>query len=193
MSSCTEAHYGAIDKRFTELQHGIFSIAYDVLRMERTRSNNHYLTKNIVTNTATETEELAAKIGKRLKGGEVIEMVSDLGGGKTTFVRGLAKGAGSKDNVSSPTFKICNVYVAGSRQIYHYDFYRLPEAGLIEHELIEGLTASNSIIVIEWGDVVKHVLPERRLSILITATGETSRKIQFSYGKDLSYLTEGIC
>src|SRR3989344_5721785 len=94
-----------------------------------------------LSTSSAETENLASKIGRALKGGELIELVSDLGGGKTTFVRGLAKGMGSRDHVSSPTFTICNTYKVKSKsshaaqELWHFDFYRLHEAGLIEHEL----------------------------------------------------------
>lgn len=68
------------------------------------------MTLEIVSTSSEDTERLGERLGSKLKGGEVIELVSDLGGGKTTFVRGLARGMGSTDHVSSPTFKISNVY-----------------------------------------------------------------------------------
>jgi len=63
---------------------------------------------------------------------EIIELRSDLGGGKTTFTQGLAAGAGSKDAVSSPTFTLKKIYRAGELHIYHYDFYRLNEPGILK-------------------------------------------------------------
>ena len=68
------------------------------------------MTHSIVSTDSKSTEKLGALLGKQLKGGEVIELVSDLGGGKTTFVRGLAAGSGSKDQVASPTFTLSKVY-----------------------------------------------------------------------------------
>jgi tRNA threonylcarbamoyladenosine biosynthesis protein TsaE len=161
-------------------------------RMKQANNTNQDIC-TVLTSNAVMTEKLAEKIGTRLKGGEVIELVSDLGGGKTTFVRGLARGMGSGENVSSPTFKICNVYSAGQKQLYHYDFYRLKEAGLIEHELAEGLDEPTAVVIVEWGDVVSHVLPEKRLTIHIRATGENSRSLSINGPEDLQYLTEGLC
>ena len=114
-------------------------------------------------------------MGKRLQGGEVIELVSDLGGGKTTFVRGLARGIGSQDQVSSPTFTINNIYAGTTLKLYHFDFYRLFEPGIMREELAEILHEPEAITVVEWGGMVHDVLPADKLTITITATGETSR------------------
>src|SRR5882757_1123109 len=102
---------------------------------------------SVPSNGAQETEAIAEKIGQHLKGGEVIELVSDLGGGKTTFVRGLAKGFGSQDKVASPTFMLSKVYVAGDRQLHHFDFYRLQDAGIVAYEL-QGLIGDSDIVIV---------------------------------------------
>lgn len=150
------------------------------------------MTKAIKSISSDQTEEVARKIGSRLKGGEVIDLVSDLGGGKTTFVHGLANGAGSQDNVSSPTFTISNIYKTKGLQIYHFDFYRLHEAGLMQYELEEAMQDKTGVIVIEWSDVVSHVLPTGRLTIKIDHAGDDKRTIIFNYSKDLDYLMEGL-
>ncbi|HEY5806072.1 MAG TPA: tRNA (adenosine(37)-N6)-threonylcarbamoyltransferase complex ATPase subunit type 1 TsaE [Candidatus Saccharimonadales bacterium] len=138
------------------------------------------------------TEQLAEKLGGALKGGEVIELVSDLGGGKTTFVRGLARGAGSDDKVSSPTFTVSKVYKAEKFEIHHFDFYRLHEAGIMADELAEVAGDPKTVVVVEWADVVQHVLPEKRLTITIRQTPEGSRKISFSCHAGLNYLLEAM-
>lgn len=145
---------------------------------------------NSVSPQASET--LGAKIGQKLRGGEVIELVSDLGGGKTTFTRGLVQGTGSNNLVSSPTFTICNRYRAKQLTIYHFDFYRLSDAGLMEHELAEAFEDPNGVVVIEWSDVVAHVLLTKRLTIDITAKDEDSRQFKLTYPKSLEYLVEGL-
>lgn len=117
----------------------------------------------------------AERLGKRLRGGEVIELISDLGGGKTTFVRGLARGIGSQDQVTSPTFTINNVYQGAKLTLYHFDFYRLSEPGVMRDELAEILQDPQAVTVIEWGEMVHDVLPNDKLTMTITATGETSR------------------
>src|SRR3989344_592345 len=142
--------------------------------------------------SSAETENLASKIGRNLKGGEVIELVSDLGGGKTTFVRGLARGVGSLDKVASPTFTIKREYRAGDLTIHHFDFYRIHEPGDLQHELAESLHKPNNAVVIEWADIIKGILPAKRLTVRIKATGESTRQFDFSAPKQLAYLIEGL-
>jgi tRNA threonylcarbamoyladenosine biosynthesis protein TsaE len=144
------------------------------------------------SSSSAATETLAATLAKNLKGGEVIELVSDLGGGKTTFVRGLVHGLGSTSHVSSPTFKICNEYQSPRFRIYHFDFYRLAEAGLIANELAESIDDASGISVIEWGDVIQDVLPSEHLRVDIKNQGEHERSITFHYPKSQAYLLKGL-
>jgi tRNA threonylcarbamoyladenosine biosynthesis protein TsaE len=139
------------------------------------------------------TEAFAERLGQNCKGGEVIELISDLGGGKTTLVRGLARGLGSVDRVASPTFTISRVYKGGKYELHHFDFYRLHEAGLIQHELADVIDDPKIVTVIEWGEVVSHVLPDERLTIHIKRTGDEERRLTFEYPDSLSYLLENIC
>jgi tRNA threonylcarbamoyladenosine biosynthesis protein TsaE len=125
-----------------------------------------------------------------LRGGETIELISDLGGGKTAFVRGLVQGAGSTDRVSSPSFTLRNEYKTSKFTIYHFDFYRLTEPGIMQEELAETLADHKAVTVVEWADIVEKVLPAERLTITITATGEHSRQLAFQYPASLSYLLE---
>ncbi len=148
--------------------------------------------QTIVTDNAAATEEFAAAIGARLRGGETIELISDLGGGKTTFSRGLVRGSGSTDAVSSPTFTISRVYTAPKFAIHHFDFYRLPDAGLAAHELHDIINDPEIVIIVEWSDVVAHVLPENRLKIVITSTGDESRTLTLTYPDSLEYLVEDL-
>jgi tRNA threonylcarbamoyladenosine biosynthesis protein TsaE len=138
------------------------------------------------------TERLGEQIGKLLRGGEVIELISDLGGGKTTFTRGLVRGAGSGDRVASPTFTISKVYTAKAFEIHHFDFYRLVEAGIMADELAELTGDPQIVVVVEWADVVQDVLPMARLSITIKQTPEGDRAITVHATPSLSYITEGL-
>jgi tRNA threonylcarbamoyladenosine biosynthesis protein TsaE len=131
---------------------------------------------------------LASQIGSRLKGGEVIELVSDLGGGKTAFVRGLVEGVGSEDRVSSPSFTLSNQYTGNGLTVYHFDFYRLDKPGILEQELEEILEDSQAVVVIEWAGIVNASLPDKRLTINIIPTGEDERRIILEYTSTLSYL-----
>lgn len=146
-----------------------------------------------IDSTSSEvTEQLAERLGQSLKGGEIIELISDLGGGKTTFVRGLARGAGSTDRVASPTFTISRVYQAGKLEIHHFDFYRLGEAGLIAEELAEIISDPHTVTVVEWADIVTDVLPDKRLTITIEKTPTDGRKLTFRAPESLQYLMKAV-
>jgi tRNA threonylcarbamoyladenosine biosynthesis protein TsaE len=146
------------------------------------------MTWQTVSTSTDDTARLAERLGARLRGGEVIELVSDVGGGKTTFVKSLAKGMGSTDTVGSPTFTISREYTAGELTLYHFDFYRLHEPGIMAAELSEVLSDESAVVAIEWADIVEGVLPAERLTITITATGENERTFKFSCPQTLDYL-----
>lgn len=145
-------------------------------------------TRKVQSKSAEETEQLGEQIGARLRGGEVIELVSDLGGGKTALTRGLARGLGSKDHVASPTFTISREYHADNLTLHHFDFYRLSEPGIMSAELAEIVDDPLAVVVVEWSDIVRHVLPERRLTIRFVHTGDSSRDIELSYPSELEYV-----
>jgi tRNA threonylcarbamoyladenosine biosynthesis protein TsaE len=137
---------------------------------------------------ADNTLAIAAAVGSKLRGGEVIELVSDLGGGKTTFIKGLAKGLGSNDLVHSPSFTLSNEYAGDKLRLYHFDFYRLNEAGIMREELAEALADKQAVVAVEWPQIIEDVLPENRLIIKIKPTGETSRHLEINYPPTLDYL-----
>lgn len=131
--------------------------------------------------SADSTVRLGEVLGSMLSGGEVIECQSDLGGGKTTLVSGIAKGFEAVDPVSSPSFTICNTYRRDDdKELQHFDFYRLDEPGIMRDELSEVIGDPNCVTVIEWGDSVKDVLPEDRIKIKITSVSENERLITLS-------------
>ncbi|HET7320780.1 MAG TPA: tRNA (adenosine(37)-N6)-threonylcarbamoyltransferase complex ATPase subunit type 1 TsaE [Candidatus Saccharimonadales bacterium] len=146
------------------------------------------LTSKIISTSALQTEQLGEQLGRKLRGGEAIELVSDLGGGKTTFVRGLARGVGSKDKVSSPSFTLSNEYQANKLTLHHFDFYRLREPGILRNELAEILEDPQAVTVVEWANIVEDVLPADKLTVHIRATGEESREIELSYPENRKYL-----
>ena len=126
-----------------------------------------------------EMKALARSIGARLEGGEVIELIGDIGAGKTTFTKGLAEGLSIDDDVQSPSFTISRVYDArDGLQLAHYDFYRLDEPGIMAGEIAELAQDKTAITVIEWADVVAGVLPEDRIRISIKSTSESDRTVQ---------------
>lgn len=134
-----------------------------------------------ITNSVDETIDLGREFGSKLKGGEVIEFIGDLGAGKTSFMRGLAEGIESEDSVSSPTFTISNVYSGrDSLSLHHYDFYRLPEPGLIAEDLAEAIQNPKAIICVEWAESVRGVLPDDRITIEIIPIDEEKREFKIS-------------
>src|SRR5687767_11856405 len=109
-----------------------------------------------------DTVELGKRLGERFKGGEVIELISDLGGGKTQLVRGMAAGMGSTDQVQSPSFTISRVYKSDRLEFHHFDFHRLSEPGILQYELSELLGQPGQVVAVEWADTVADILPGDR-------------------------------
>ncbi len=123
-------------------------------------------------------KELAYKIGTQLRGGAVIELVGDIGAGKTTFTKGLAAGLGVTDDVQSPSFTISRTYEArDGLQLVHYDFYRLDDPGIMEMEVAEYAYDPLSVVVVEWAGVVEGVLPTDRIAVSIETTSEDTRHV----------------
>ncbi len=139
-------------------------------------------------------EELGVGIGGRVTGGVCIELRSDLGGGKTTFTRGLVRGMGSLDAVSSPTFTIGKQYRSDKLTCYHFDFYRLQEPGLVAEELREALSDPVGVIIVEWADTVGGVLPDDRMVIRIEQVSDNaeSRKCTILYSDKYQKLLESL-
>jgi tRNA threonylcarbamoyladenosine biosynthesis protein TsaE len=132
----------------------------------------------IEVNSEHETKALAERIGRSLNGGEVFELVGDVGAGKTTFVKGLAAGLDIDDEVQSPSFTISRMYDArDDLRLVHYDFYRLSEPGIMANEVSEMIHDPKTITVIEWSGIVEGVLPQQRLTISFESPSETSRVI----------------
>ena len=140
-----------------------------------------------------DTQLFAEALGRALRGQEVIELISDVGGGKTTFVKGLARGLSVHDTVQSPTFTISRIYSArDDLELHHFDFYRLNEAGVVADELAESLSQPNAVVAVEWGEIVHDVLPARRITIHLTSLGDTERKITLTIPHGLDYLDDAV-
>ncbi len=137
---------------------------------------------------------MGRQLGKALRPPEVIELVSDLGGGKTTIVKGLVAGLGSKDRVASPTFTLSKIYKTKDTEIHHFDFYRLGEPGVVSDQLQESLDDPKVITVIEWSDIVKGALPEDRITIRFSpvASSPDEREIVVSYPESKTQVIEKI-
>ena len=145
--------------------------------------------KQIKSKSVDDTLKLARTVGERLIGGEIIELIGDLGSGKTTFVRGLVSGANSSDAVSSPTFMIKKEYKTPSLKIFHFDFYRLESSDLIVHELEDLVKKSDSVIVIEWPKVIPMPNLEKKIIFeFLYQEDINKRSIKITYDQKLGYL-----
>lgn len=149
-------------------------------------------TWQILSQSSEDTEKIGEQIGANLRGGEVLELTSDVGGGKTTFTRGLARGAGSKDRVASPTFTVSKQYDAPKCTIVHYDFYRLEDPGIMRMELAETMSEPSNVVVIEWSDIVQGVLPEKRVQIRFVSNGDEAREVILTIPDEMAYIAEGL-
>lgn len=145
------------------------------------------MTYSVSTTSSEATKQLAARLAHQLRGGEVIELASDLGGGKTTFTQGLASGLGYEGEVASPTFTLSRVYRLKSKlELHHYDLYRLSEGGIVGDELVEDLNDPQIITVIEWADIAQPDLPADRLTVHFSIAGENERQLEFQAGGPIS-------
>ena len=118
----------------------------------------------------------------------VIELIGDVGAGKTTFVRGLAKSLGIQEPITSPSFTISKSYALpdGGRLI-HYDFYRLSDPGLMTDDLAESLQDPQNIIVLEWSDTVKNILPHGHTVIKFEKDDNNSRVISIEDNQNTTF------
>jgi tRNA threonylcarbamoyladenosine biosynthesis protein TsaE len=132
-------------------------------------------------------KEFGRTIGAALRGGEVLELIGDVGAGKTTLTKGLAEGLAISEPVQSPTFTISRVYAArDGLHLHHYDFYRLGEAGIMAEDVNEVMHDPAAVTVIEWSGAVSDVLPTDRLQISIHATDENERNVTVNAGGERS-------
>jgi tRNA threonylcarbamoyladenosine biosynthesis protein TsaE len=155
------------------------------------RDMNTMRTLSVKSISSESTEQYGELLGHNLKGGETIELVSDVGGGKTTLTRGIVRAVGSGDRVASPTFTISKLYKTDKFDIHHFDFYRLAEAGIVAAELDEVARDPQDVLIVEWGDIVQEVLPAKRITVRIErAKEEDGRNILFTYPEALAYLVE---
>ncbi len=123
--------------------------------------------------------EFGLTIASNVPNGTVIALVGDLGAGKTTLVRGVARGLNITEVVQSPTFNIMKLYLKGSRPLIHIDAYRLADINT-DIGLDEYIGYETGITMIEWPHYIEDLLPENTLWIEIKSTGETSRHITVS-------------
>lgn len=127
------------------------------------------------TKSAEETMSFAEKLGSILQKGDVLTLAGDLGAGKTTFTKGLAKGLGVTRTVNSPTFTIIKEY-SGRLPLYHMDVYRLEDSD--EDLGFEEYFSGDGVCVVEWAVFIEDYLPQERLELVISHKGDDEREIK---------------
>ena len=140
---------------------------------------------NFITNSPMETEAVGAALGKQIKAGTVIAYRGDLGAGKTAFTRGLAKGLGADDMVTSPTYTIVNEYLGGRMPLFHFDMYRLSSSDDLWDIGWEDYLERGGVCAVEWSENVDDAL-ENPILITIEKLGEESRCIHLEGGEFLA-------
>lgn len=130
--------------------------------------------------TDEEMRHLGGEVLRELEDGvNVVELIGDVGAGKTTLVKGMAQEMGVKEAVTSPSFTLKKIYEGkDGRKLAHYDFYRLNEAGVMADELTETVTEPGMVTVVEWAETVKDVLPKKRVRIIIRYTDDGGREVE---------------
>ena len=114
-----------------------------------------------------ETAAFGERIGKEAKIGEVYTLIGDLGVGKTVFTKGLAKGLGITEHVSSPTFTIVQIYEEGRLPFYHFDVYRIGDVEEMEEIGYEDYFYGEGVCLIEWANLIEEILPETYVRVTI--------------------------
>ena len=140
-----------------------------------------------ITNSPSETEAVGAALAAVLKPGMVIAYRGDLGAGKTAFTRGLARGLGIRESVTSPTYTIVNEYLSGSMPLFHFDMYRLGS----EDELFdigwEDYLERGGVCAVEWSENVWGAM-EDAVIVTISRLGEDTRRIEIEGGDRIADL-----
>ena len=119
------------------------------------------------TRSPEETYELGRKIGLQARTGQVYTLTGDLGVGKTVFTQGVAAGLGITEPVSSPKFKIVQIYEEGRLPFYHFDVYRIGDIEEMEEIGYDDYFFGKGICLIEWAELIEEILPDDRISITI--------------------------
>ena len=141
-----------------------------------------------ITNSPAETEAVGAALAKVLQPGMILAYRGDLGAGKTAFTRGLARGLGYTDPVTSPTYTIVNEYLGGRLPLFHFDMYRLASSDDLWDIGWEDYLERGGICAVEWSENVDDAM-EQAIYVTIEKLGADSRRITLEGGENLADLS----
>ncbi len=136
----------------------------------------------LITHNETETETLGAALGRLLQPGDVLALVGDLGAGKTCLARGVARGLGIDEPVTSPTFILVAQYAtAAGFPLYHADCYRLEQAAAEALDIgLDEMLLDDGVAIVEWAERIEPLLPPDHLRITLTVLDDTRRALSFA-------------
>ena len=141
-----------------------------------------------ITKSPEETEAVGEALGKVLTPGAVLAYTGDLGAGKTAFTRGLARGLGADEQVTSPTYTIVNEYLSGRMPLFHFDMYRLSSEEDLWDIGWEDYLDRGGVCAVEWSERVADAM-EDAIQIRIEKLGENTRRITVKGGDALAYIS----
>lgn len=136
---------------------------------------------HLITESSSQTERLGELLGAWLQPGDVVLLHGDLGAGKTTLTKGIARVLGVQDTVSSPSFALVNEYALPHFRLFHLDLYRLNDPADLESIGFAELTsAEDGVALVEWPERADGMLPDRYLLVEIAYAGEGRREVRVS-------------
>jgi tRNA threonylcarbamoyladenosine biosynthesis protein TsaE len=151
--------------------------------------------QTLITHDETETEALGAALGRLLRPGDVLALVGDLGAGKTCLARGVARGLGIDEPVTSPTFILVAEYnSAAGFPLYHADCYRFDRATTEAMDIgLDELLLDDGVAIVEWAERIEALLPPDHLRITLAVLDDTRRELTFApHGSRAAEITRRI-
>lgn len=136
--------------------------------------------ETVITRSPEETLALGERLGRAARAGDCIALTGDLGAGKTVMAKGIARGLGVADEITSPTFTLMETY-EGRLPFYHFDLYRIERAAELDQLFFEEYWEGDGVSVIEWPERAGNRLPDRRITVTMRYQSSTERSITIEY------------
>lgn len=146
--------------------------------------------KKIFLENEESTKKIGEIIGEKLFNGAILCLNGDLGAGKTTLTKSIAKALRIDEDITSPTFTIVNEYTEGSIPLYHFDVYRIGEADEMYDIGFDEYINSDGVCIIEWSSIIRDILPKERLEINLNYSGMGREMEIISYGDKYKKIVE---
>ncbi|MCQ2545118.1 MAG: tRNA (adenosine(37)-N6)-threonylcarbamoyltransferase complex ATPase subunit type 1 TsaE [Clostridia bacterium] len=134
-------------------------------------------TREIIIKDQSETEQFGYELGQQVQPGTVIALIGDLGTGKTTLTKSIARGLGIDDVITSPTFNIVKEYRSGRLPMFHFDVYRIGDVDEMFEIGYEEYFFGEGVCVVEWADIIEEIIPEDAMIIRISYGASEGERI----------------